>query len=58
MEESKSDLSAEKAIISGLFKYGKDGLAEVNDIVNKDSFCDPFYKICYIALEEIGRAHV
>lgn len=53
MEESKSDLSAEKAVISGLFKYGKDALAEVNDIIDKDSFCDPFYKICYIALEDL-----
>ena len=53
MEEEVCDLAAEKSIITSLFKYNKDALMEVDDIINENCFVDPFYRACYIGLSNL-----
>ena len=53
MDEQLFDASSERFIISTIFRYGKDGINEVSDIISKDSFNDPFYRACYSAMEDL-----
>ncbi len=50
LDEVLFDPEAEKYVISVLFKNGKDGLIEVDEILKPSNFVDSFYRSCYIGL--------
>lgn len=47
------DLVSEKSVLSGLYKYGRTGLAEIEDIVSESSFSETYTKVTFSVFSQL-----